>query len=1063
MPLSRLGINRPLTMLMFVLAALIMGYQGITHMNIDRYPNVDFPFVVVSVAFPGASPEDVEDLIVKPIEDALIGVEGIDTMSAEASESFGLVALQFLDDVDGGEAALDVERRLSNIQLPDDASDPSILKIDPSAIPIMTLLLSGPQTQNELAKIAKDVIKPRLQSVKGVGSINVSGGRDKIVRVTLDSEKMRAYDLTISQITNLFAVNNMSFPVGTIEDGNMEASVRSIGAFQSFSDIENMIVAQGEDYAGRQIYLRDIATVEDTHEDETVLQRFNGQDAVTISFVKISGANVIKVADGVKKRILELNQELPSGAQIEIVFDDSQTTRNYLDAVQKDLILALIITSIVMLVFLHTIRATFIVIIALPVAMISTFFPMWILGFSLNMLTLLALTLIIGILVDDATVTIENTERHMQMNKKTPVAAIDGRAEIALPAIAISSTDIVVYVPVALLAGIVGQFFFSYGMTIVFATTFSVLFGFALTPMLAAYLLDDPTVEKQPRTGIIGLLGKLFTPIDWLWQLFVKAWNSAFDTLANVYATFVGWSLKNVLTQSIIIIIAIAILIGSAYLPYAGMLDSEFMPFEDNGRFVVNIRLPPATKLELTENITRQIEQLVLQHVPETVNIITTVGAGGSNMFIGASSNSNLAELTVKVVNKNDRERGILQIVEEFRPLVQKFPDAEIVVAPIGGMSPPGSAVAFQISGTDTTVLKDLSDQIATIMRSVPNTVGIVNRNAETAPETRLELDRERMKDLGLMPAQVVGLLRSAVSGADVGDYKPEGEDKIEINVRLDDATREDISKLMQLPVGYNRQGVPTLLSQVTNMSSGKSPASISRIDRERTFTVSCDVLGSNIGGITAEIEKRIANQVIFPPGYGYKLAGESEMMQEAFTDLGGAIFLGILLVYMILVALYQSFLQPLAIGMVIPMSVIGVIWGLYLTDNSLNIFSILGILMLVGVVTRNSILLIDFANLLQERDGMERKAALIEAGRLRLRPILMTSATLIFALLPVLFSTADGSESRQPLAAVLAGGASTSGFLSLLLVPIIYHWFENLGEWSSKVFKIITGQSHTW
>jgi HAE1 family hydrophobic/amphiphilic exporter-1 len=1056
-------------MLMFILALAILGWRGFTLMKVDRFPAVDFPFVSVVTVFPGASPDDVEDLIVTPIEDAVAGLSGIDTIQSISQEGLGIVVVAFLETVDGNQAAIDVERQVATVRggLPAEATDPSVVKADFNAIPIMNIILSGQQSQDELAKLAEDVVKPRLQSADGVASVSVFGGREEIVAVKVDPAKLSAYSLPVSSINQAFAANNLTFPVGSLDSGRQKTSVRSVGSFQSLAEVENMVVsggtaggppgAAGDDQPGGQVFLRDVASVEPSFKDTSVLQRYNGQDTVAMSIVKTTDSNAIDVADEIKERLTELNANLPGGAELTIVSDDSEFTRNSVNAVQEDLVLAILITGLVMLVFLHTIRSTFIVLLAIPTSLLATFLVMWALGFSLNVLTLLALTLIIGILVDDSIVVLENIERHLRMDKKPPLAAIDGRSEIGLAAIAITLTDVVVYVPVAFTSGIIGQFFRSYGITIAVATMFSLFISFTLTPLLSAYLLKEHGTEEAPRKGVVGFFARLLKPIDWAWKKFIGLWEAGFVGLSNIYAGVIRRSLKNFLTQFGVIAIAVGALVASALLVPA--IGGEFAPQEDDGRLLVDITLPPGTNLLVTDEAARKLEQIILDEVPETVSILTRVGSGGGDViFSGGAGGSNAASLTVRLTDKNDRQRGLNEIVNALRQEVAVIPDATVSVSAVSGIAGPGAALQIQVFGDDPNQLIDLANQVEEIVRATPNTVDVVNNDAVRSPETRIVLNRGRLADLGLSSAQVATTLRTAVTGSDVGDFAPEGQEKIEINLRANEEARQELSKMLQLPVGFSG-GQPVRLEQVATLERSAAPAVVNRADRQRILTISSSVIGTDLTGVTEAIEARVNNEVVFPPNYGFRFAGATEVQNESFAQLGSALFLSIILIYMLLIALFQNFLQPLAIMISLPLALIGVLLGLFVTRNTLNIFSLLGIIMLAGVVTRNAILIIDFANILQREQGMERKPALVEAGRLRLRPIAMTSMTLIFALMPVLLSTASGSESRQPMAAVLMGGSVTSGFLSLLVVPVMYNAFENLSDFLKWLAGLLSGR----
>lgn len=1072
MGLTKLSVNRPLTMLMIILALAVLGYRGFTLMQVDRFPPIDFPIVSVVVVYPGASPQDVETQIAKPIEDALSGIPGVDSVMSVSNESVGYVVVQFLESVNGNQAAIDVERQVATIkgQLPDDALEPSVIKADFNAIPIMNIILSGSQSQDTLFKLAQDTIKPSLQAVNGVASVSVAGGRDRIIAVNIDANKLTAYDLPISSINQTFAMNNLTIPIGTLESGRLKSSVRAEGSFQSLNEIGNMVLSGGYNPRGSGpsrapagsdtgglVYVGDVATVQDTFEDTTVKQRYNGQDTVVISIVKSSDANVIEVADQVREKIDSLNAALPGDTQAVIVSDDSDFIKNSVNSVEEDLMLAILITGLVMLAFLHTLRSTFIVILAIPSSLMATFLVMWVLGYSLNVLTLLALTLIIGVLVDDSIVVLENIERHLKMKKSPMQAAIDGRSEIGWAAIAITLVDVVVYVPVAFTNGIVGQFFRSYGITIATATLFSLFMSFTLTPMLAAYWMKDERIEELPRTGIVGLLGKLLSPIGWVWGKFVIVWDKGFDFLSNLYAKVIRISLHNFWTQFGTLVIAFAVL--GASLTLAPKINFEMMPHEDDGLLTVNVEMPPSTKLDVTDEVAREIEQIILREVPETVSILTRVGgsSGGASIFSGGGGGgSNKTSVFVQLVNKNNRVRPLQAVVNDLRPLMAQIPDATVTVDTSGFVAGMETGISLQVYGPDPDTLIDISKQVENIVRSMPDTVDVVNTDAVRAPETKIKLNRQQMSDLGLSAAQVGSALRTAVTGSNVGDYAPDDEDAVSIVLRLDENSRQNLDKLLQLPIGY-LNGTPIILGQVASIERTLAPSVINRYNRQRILTIKSGVTTANAGGVANEVESRIKDEITFPPEYGYQFSGATQEQRKAFSQLFSAIFMSVLLVYMLLVALYQDWLQPFAIIFTLPMALVGVFGGLYLTHNTFNMFSLLGVIMLFGVVTRNAILIVDFANQQQEQ-GKDRKESLIEAGRLRLRPIAMTANTLVFALLPVLFSTADGSESRTPLAAVMVGGAITAGFMALLVTPVMYNILESFSDWVRRITRKLSG-----
>jgi HAE1 family hydrophobic/amphiphilic exporter-1 len=1061
-------------MLMIILGLVVLGYRSLQELKVDRYPAVDFPFVSVVTVFPGAGPEDVEDLVVVPVEDVVAGIPGIDQLISISQEGVGVVVIAFEEGIDGNQAAIEVERQVATVRggLPTEAFDPSIIKADINAFPIMEVILSGPQGQDTLSQLARDDIKPRLQTIQGVASVSISGGREGEIQVDADPAKLAAYGIPLEVVQQALVLNNLTFPAGSIEEGRQKTSVRSVGEFTNLEEIENVVVAggpspfggggrsmPGQDNSGL-VFLRDVATVEEGFEDQSQVLRYNGEDAVNISVIKSSDANAVEMADSVHKMLEELRQELPAGAEMTIVADDSEFTRESVAAVQEDLILAILVTGLVMLVFLHTVRSTFIVLLAIPTSLIATFLVMWVLGFSLNVLTLLALTLTIGILVDDSVVVLENIERHLKMKKKPKQAALDGRAQIGLAAITITLVDVAIYVPVAFTSGIIGQFFRSYGITIATAVLFSLFVSFTLTPMLASlWMKDESQPESKPR-GLRKVFGLLLWPVEKVWKGFVALWEWGFDHLTSFYAATIRFVLKNFLTQSLAVLVAAVAVALGVYMVISGVVGTEAFPQEDDAKFTVNIEMPAGTNLEATDQAAREAERIILEQVPETVSVLTRVGSGGSGAasFFGGGGTANTATVLVQVADKNERERTTTEIVDALRPEIKKIPESNISLA-LSSIFSGGAAgaVEIQIFGEDPDVLIDLANQVEAVMRTVPGTVDVLNTGAAQAPEARLVVDRDRALDQGLSPAQVAGTLRSSLSGADVGTYKQAGATDVDIVLRANERARSDLNRLLDVPMGY-RNGQAVKLSHVASTERDLAPAVINRTDRQRTLSVTSGVSGRASGDVTNEVEAAIQANVEFPEGYGAQLSGQSEAEREMFADLTAALGLGILLVYMLLVALFQSWLHPLAIMFSLPVALVGAFGGLWLFGYTLNMMSMLGIILLAGIVTKNAILLVDFTNELRQKEGYSRKDALAEAGRLRLRPILMTTAAIVFAMLPILLGRGAGAETRAPLAAVIIGGNITSTLLTLILVPVVYNFLDGGGGLVSRTVRRILG-----
>jgi len=1071
MGLTRLSLRRPLTMLMIILALVIMGYQGYSRLLLDSFPAVNFPFVSITVVFPGASPEDVEKLVVKPIEDAVSTISGIDELNSTSVEGVGSIIIAFVEGTDGNAAAIDVERQVASVrnQLPDQAEDPTVGKFDFNAIPVLIMSFSGPQSPETLFDLADETIKPRLQAVQGVASVSVAGGREAEVEVLIDPAKLAAFGVPLGDVQKKLSENNITFPAGSIEEGRQKITVRSVGEFTSLDQIKDVVIRDetqksnsGQGPTGR-VFLRDVAEVGIGQKDRDSILRYNGREAISISAVKASDANTVEVVDNIQQTLDEINQDLPPGAELTIVLDNSKFIRESVAAVLEDLFLAVLITGAVILVFLHTVRSTFIVLLAVPSSIMFTFLVMWQLGFSLNQLTLMALTLVIGILVDDSIVVIENIQRHLEMGKPPKQAAQEGRSEIGLAAVTITLVDVVVYLPVAFMSGIVGQFFFSYGVTIAVAAMASLFIAFTLTPMLAGLWLKDPTQPDRPARGLGKLLSYLVFPIALVWNGFVFIFEKAFDLLARFYELTLHFFLYNFATQLLAVIIAAAALAGGISLVAGGFVGSEFFPQEDDGQIRVTIEMPAGTNLDTTDGVARQVENIVLSQVPEISAIQTQVGTGGGGGGPGggASRSANAATINLVLVDKEDRERSTTDIIDALRPLFLKIPEANIATALNSSAGGPGgsSPIQVRVFGNDPNILIDLANQVEAAIRTVPGTADIKNTDAARSLEAQLIVDRNHALDLDIAPAQVANTLRTALSGSQVGKFQPEGGGtELDITLRMNEVARSDVSQLLQIPLKYT-DGQPIRLERVVDRGQSLAPARIVRSDRQRVLTVGSGVAaGYTAGDVTNAVEAAIQQQVQFPTGYGFRFVGTSEIQRETFAQFTQAILLAIVLSYMLLVALYQSWLQPLAIMFALPVTLVGAIGGLYLTNNTLNLISLLGIVLLTGVVTKNAILIVDFTNQLREKEGLARKQALARAGRLRLRAVLMTTLTLVFALLPLLLGAGAGSENRAPLAAVVIGGSISSTALTLILVPVVYNFFDWGGGLMSRFFRFITG-----
>jgi len=1047
--LTRLAVVRPLTVLMGLLGLVIMGGVSYTFLKIDRLPPISIPFVSVSMAYTGATAQDVELLITQPIENAVSGMSGVYSLTSTSSEGNANVNVQLIDGTDATQASLEVERRVNAVRsrLPADASDPRVNKADPSAQPIMGVALTGADP-DQLFQVANDQFVPALTSVPGVAAINLSGGQQIEIQVKVDYSKLAAYGITLAQVTTAMTGANVDAPVGSINQGVSTLNVRSLGSFQTIDDLSNLVVSQTT--SGGPILLRDLSTVQLGYKLRTQLLRLNGADAVGMQIVKQSDANALQVADDVRVALAKLQKLLPAGAQVVITNDNSVFTRASLDAIQHDLLLSVLLVGGVMMLFLHAWRHTVIVLLAIPTSLVSTFLVMYMLGFSLNIMSLMALALMIGILVDDSIVVLENIHRHLHLGENPHQAALTGRGEIGMAAIAITMADVVVYTPLAFISGILGQLFRQYGLTVVAATLFSLLISFTLTPMLASRWLRFSEAQQASRSP---------------GARFGRWWDDHFEALGRMVGRTVPYAIRG---RWLIVLVSLAMVAGAVSLVPLGFIGSEYAPQEDDNMFSVNLNSPPGTSLDAIDAASKQMEA-VLTAMPEVQYVFNQVSGGGGGGFGRGGAR---ASLDVQVYPKSQRSRSVFEILDAARAAGKRIPGVQVsgnVPSPLGGGGGFGgggtASVSVQLAGPDLPTLNQVGDQVIATMSTIPGIVDVQNSSNAGNPELQVKLDRGRMAQLNVSSQSVATALRTAVSGSVVTPFRPVGSTQLDVTLVASDADRFDINKLATLPVGTGAAAgggtgtpstttstTPTIvtLGQIATLSYGTGPTQIQRVDRNRTMTLTGTAQGRPIGDVARDVTSAMNTQISLPAGYSYQLRGGVQQLNNAFGTLGQAMVLSVILEYMLLVALYESWFYPITLILGVPLGIVGALLGLWVTGNTLNIFSIIGLIMAVGLVVKTGILLVDFTNTLRKR-GMGRTEALAEAASVRLRPILMTTATMIFGMLPLALKLEPGAESRAPMAVVVIGGLLSSTFLAIFVTPALYTLLDDL---QSLIFR---------
>ncbi|MBV9133893.1 MAG: efflux RND transporter permease subunit [Chloroflexi bacterium] len=1017
--LTSTAIKRPLFMLMVIGALLVVGLVSWTKLGVDLLPALDFPIVVVTTQFPGASPDAVDTLVTKPVEDAVATINDIDYIQSTSVEGVSSVVIFFTDKA-AKDSSIDVERRVSALrgQLPTDAKDPSVGKYDPNAQPILLLTMSGNRDLGALQRLGEDKVQKRLEATSGVAQVSLVGGLVREIQVQVDQQKLQARGLSILQVNQALAGDNVNVPAGSITQQGKDWTVRLDNQAQTPQELNNVLVSST---ANGPVYLKDVATVVDTFKTVSTIQRTNGQSAVGITVLKQSSANTVATADAVKATLQAIQPDLPQGVHIDVAYDASIFTRSSLNDVTRELSTAVVLTGLVLLVFLHTFRSTLIVLLAIPTSLIATLGVMYFLGLSLNMMSLMGLTLTVGILVDDSIVVLENIFRHLQMGEAPREAAVTGRGEIGFAAIAITLVDIVVFAPIAFMSGITGQYFRQFGLVIVSATIFSLFVSFTLTPLLASRWY------RAGEHGEANMAAPTRNPL----VRFGRLWDAGYARLARGYARVLRFAIGR-WTRWAVVGISLLSFVGGIMLVATGILSTEFFPSADNGALTVNLEMPAGTTLDATNAATQKLEERVLAW-PEVTEVFTSVGQSGGF----GPSQSRFATMQVQLVDKAQRSRTPDDLTKVARTYGADIPGAKVTASPVsqfGGGG--GKAISVRIQGEDQTILSSLATQVADVVRRTPGTADIDDGGVTGDPELVVNVDRQQAADLGLTPSQVSSVLRTGLAGSTVSTFRPQGTVGWDINVILNPDERQRVDQVGQIPI-VTPKGETIQLSQIASVSSATGPTQVDRRDRQRSVYVSADLNGRVAGDVAKDIQAGL-DKIAVPSGYTVTQGGDAQSQNETFGQILTALGLSVLLMYMLMVALFESLVFPLMIMFSLPLAVVGAFGLLALTGNTLNMLSMIGMILLTGLVGKNAILLVDYTNTLRKR-GLARNDALLQAGPTRLRPILMTTSALVLAMSPIALKLGEGSEWRAPMAVTVIGGLLTSTLLTLVLIPAVY------------------------
>ncbi|QJW46073.1 efflux RND transporter permease subunit [bacterium BFN5] len=1011
-------IKRPVFTLMVVMLLVVFGAGAYPSLGIDLYPDVDFPLVSVSVSFPGASPEEMESLITKPVEDAVSSLSGIKNLSSVTREGSSQTTIEFEFGTDPKLAANEVREKVAGARrrLPDGIDEPVVQRFDMSAQAIATFSLSSEtRSPGEIRKLATDIVKDELQRIDGVANVNIYGSSDREIGVTVDSNKLAAYKISMAQILDAVNSQNLNAPGGRVAQNGTQLTVRTIGKYKTVGDIQNVIVANQD---GRLIRLSDVATVTDGWAEETVMARTNGSPSVLISVQKQSGTNTVNVADHVKQAVSSIQEKLPPDVKISITNDSSVYIKDSVHDVLMSLFFGGLLAVIITFLFLQNTRATIIGALAIPTSIIATFFLMKSMHFTLNTMSLMGLSLAVGILIDDAIVVIENVFRHMEQGKSAYEAARDGTSEIALAVMATTLSILAVFVPVGSMSGIIGQYFKQFGLTVAFAVAFSLFVAFTLTPMLSAHWLKPEHGSSHEPKGIRRKLKQ------WL-----DKFEAGFLMLQQSYRKLLAWALER--PKKLVAVAVLSLFANFLLTPFLG---TEFQPTYDSGEFSVSLTAPAGTSLEKMRELIEPIEETVLA-IPEKDIAYVTIGSGGYNK----------ASIGVKLVPGSQRSRSMNQIMDGLRHEFANVGDLKVVVSTSQGVGRGNSSpvqVAFR--GADLDELNKLAQELADKLKQVPGTVDVDISSEQSSPEVQVKLDTLKMSDAGLDASTVANTVQMAFLGGTTRNQYSAGDKDYQIRVQLESQSRTDIADVSNLLIA-SKSGNFVRLGDVAAVELSSGPSQINREARQRQVIVYSNVVGASAGEIMNKAEA-IAKDMTMPTGYSYRFVGQAQTMQDSFMEIAKSLALAVVLIYMVLAAQFESFIHPFTIMLSLPFSLTGAILGLLIAGQTINIMSLIGIIMLMGLVTKNAILLVDYTNQLREQ-GMNLADALIEAGSVRLRPILMTTAAMIFGMLPIALGIGAGAELRQSMGVVLVGGLITSTVLTLIVVPLVYLLIDGLKE----------------
>jgi hydrophobic/amphiphilic exporter-1 (mainly G- bacteria), HAE1 family len=1037
--LSDISIKRPVFATMMMVALVVLGVVSYRRLAIDEYPDITYPVVIAQTTYQGASPDVMMRDVSKPIEEALNTVQGIKEITSTSLEGVSIVRLEFNLGVDVAVAQQDVQAKVARIRrsLPEEMDDPIILHFDPNDSPIMSIALqSSERSIRELTDLANEVVQTRIEAIPGVGGVNIVGGNARQIRIQVNPDAMRAYGLSPAQLATALQQENQEVPAGRVQRGSTEQLVRITGRILDPMLFANIPVAVRH---GTPVRISDVATVVDGAEDRRTGAEINNSPAVSLDILKISGSNTVEVADAVRAAVGELEKQLPGDVHLTVMQDESTRIRESLTDVEITIVAGAILTVMIIYLFLNSWRSTVITGLTLPVSIISAFFTMWMFNFTLNTMTLLALSLAIGLLIDDAIVVRENIVRHLEMGKDHDAAAREGTSEIGLAVMSTSFAVIAVFIPVAFMGGIIGKIFFQFGVTVAFAVLVSLFVSFTLDPMLSSKW-SDPEVEHAVNDGGEHMAEQRqhANPI----RRIAFGFNDWFERVADHYPNWLAWALGHR-----VVVLGIAATTVVASLLIIPRLGFTWMPDVNGDELTVNYRTPPGSRLEYTMDKGREIARF-LQRQPETDYTYLSVGGG----FRGSPNNGR-----IYVALKTGHARSLFDIEDSLRVELKQIPGVRPTIQGQSSIFSRGSQpIIVNVQGPERSRLEIAADRTLEAVRSVRGVAEPNSSEDGDIPQLDVRVDRQEAWRAGLGVGSVAATLQPLFSGQRATTWEDPLGYSHDVMVVFPDSLRSSAADVSQLPVQStfldSATGLPVMvpLSQVAEVRAGVGPQQIERRQLEQQVQIRAGVLpGFAMGDVARDVEQAI-DRIGLPPGYHAVFTGDVQNLDETKGYVLSALGLAVIFIYLILASLFGSFLQPLAIMLALPLSFIGVTLALLVTRGNMNVMTMIGIIMLMGLVTKNGILLVDFTNQLRGQ-GRERAAALLNAGRIRLRPIIMTTVAMIFGMLPLALAFGAGAEARAPMARAVIGGLMTSTLLTLFVVPVMYTILDDVGSWVSS------------